>query len=182
MKLRVLVRTDLDAFREIRLNALKNNPESFGSSYEEELAFSNAKFIKRLENENARSFGAFENEELLGFCTLMFQPRKKMNHRADIYSMYVEPHMRKKGIGRMLATKAIETACENRKVEQIYLTVVSTNESAKALYKSLGFKIFGIEERAMKYEGNYYDHELMVLFLRDGCGQIVWKKIIKRIV
>jgi ribosomal protein S18 acetylase RimI-like enzyme len=97
----------------------------------------------------------------------MFQPRKKMDHRADIYAMYVEPHMQKKGVGRMLVTKAIETARENEKIEQIYLTVVSTNESAKALYKSLGFKTFGIEERAMKYEGVYYNHELMVLFLKD---------------
>jgi ribosomal protein S18 acetylase RimI-like enzyme len=167
MDIRLLNRTDIDAFKVIRLNALKNNPEAFGSSYEEEVEFSDERFLKRLENENARTFGVFEEKKLVGLCTLMFQPRKKMNHRADIYSMYVEPHMRQKGIGRLLVTKAIEMARATNTVEQIYLTVVSTNESAKGLYQSLGFKTFGIEERAMKYEEVYYDHELMVLFLRD---------------
>jgi RimJ/RimL family protein N-acetyltransferase len=67
----------------------------------------------------------------------------------------------------MLATKIIETARENEKVEQIYLTVVNSNSAAKTLYESLGFKTFGVEERAMKHKGIYYDHKLMVLFLRD---------------
>ena len=34
------------------------------------------------------------------------------------------------------------------------------------LYESLGFKTFGVQERSLKYNGQYWDEEHMVLFLR----------------
>ena len=48
-------------------------------------------------------------------------------------------------------------------LEQLNLTVVSTNVFAKRLYKSLGFEVYGTERHALKYMGHYYDEELMVL-------------------
>ncbi len=48
-------------------------------------------------------------------------------------------------------------------VEQIKLTVVSENGTAKKLYKSLGFEVYGVERNALKFNGKYFDEELMVL-------------------
>jgi RimJ/RimL family protein N-acetyltransferase len=45
------------------------------------------------------------------------------------------------------------------------LTVVSDNHPAKRLYESLGFETYGVERRALKYNGQYYDEDLMVLWL-----------------
>ncbi|HPJ89395.1 MAG TPA: GNAT family N-acetyltransferase [Thermotogota bacterium] len=167
MDIRLLNRSDLDAFKVIRLNTLKNSPEAFGSSYEEEVEFPDEVFINRLEDKSTRTFGAFENEELIGLCRLIFRERRKINHKADICSVYVEPHMRQKGVGRLLLTKAIEAARDSGLVEQLYLMVLSGNIAANALYQSLGFKTYGVEERSVKIEDNYYDFDLMVLFLRD---------------
>lgn len=50
------------------------------------------------------------------------------------------------------------------KLEQLNLGVVSTNEPAKRLYESMGFKTYGIEKRAIKMNGVYNDDEHMVLF------------------
>ncbi len=50
-------------------------------------------------------------------------------------------------------------------LEQLTLGVVSTNEPAKRLYESMGFKTYGIEKRAIKMNGVYSDDEHMVLFL-----------------
>jgi RimJ/RimL family protein N-acetyltransferase len=41
------------------------------------------------------------------------------------------------------------------------------NAAAQALYRSLGFKSFGIEPRAMRVGDKFYDEEHMVLQL-DG--------------
>lgn len=167
MYIRVLKASDTQAYRTIRLNALKNSPKSFGSSYEEELAFEVNKFTNRITKPNSQTFGAFEESQLTGICNLSFQPRKKMHHRAEIFSMYVEPDFRGKGIGKALIEKAIKEASEKKTVRQIYLTVVSSNEAAKSLYQSLGFQTYGVDRQAMRYKGEFYDHELMVLFLKE---------------
>lgn len=49
-------------------------------------------------------------------------------------------------------------------VEQINLTVVSSNESAKGLYTSLGFYVFGTERNALKIGQQYFDEDYMVLY------------------
>ena len=51
-------------------------------------------------------------------------------------------------------------------IEQIYLSVVTTNISAIALYQALGFEIYGTEKRALKTDdGTYWNEYHMVLFL-----------------
>lgn len=79
--------------------------------------------------------------------------------------MYVTPKKSGYGVGKMLLTEAINKAKEIGDVEKLNLTVVTSNQKAKNLYKNLGFKVFGIEEKALQVKGVYYDEEHMVLFL-----------------
>ena len=46
-------------------------------------------------------------------------------------------------------------------VEILQLDVVSENEAARRLYASLGFVEYGIERKALKQGGRYYDEVLM---------------------
>ncbi len=165
LNIRVLNEKDTQAYRTIRLNALINNPEAFGSSYEEEAAFEPARFTHRLTNPKSQTFGAFEGEQLGGICNISFQPRKKMRHRAEIFSMYVEPAFRGKGVGRLLIETCLQAARMRPHVRQVYLTVVSSNQTAKALYTSFGFKTYGVDQMAMFYNDRFYDHDLMVLHI-----------------
>ncbi|MGQ0452909.1 GNAT family N-acetyltransferase, partial [Bacillus sp. SS-TM] len=52
-------------------------------------------------------------------------------------------------------------------VEQLMLDVVVGNDAAKKLYESLGFQTYGVQERSLKHNGQYWDEEHMVLFLND---------------
>ena len=61
--------------------------------------------------------------------------------------MYVSPSKRSLGIGKVLMEEAIKKAKGIEGLEQVYLAVVSTNESAKKLYSSLEFKVFGTEKK-----------------------------------
>lgn len=40
---------------------------------------------------------------------------------------------------------------------------MSDNIFAKKLYNSLGFEVYGVERNALKYNGQYFDEDLMVL-------------------
>ena len=51
------------------------------------------------------------------------------------------------------------------------LTVVSENEAARRLYRTLGFIEYGLERRALKQNGRYYDEVLMVKFLDQNLDQ-----------
>lgn len=163
--IRRLVATDAEYYLALRLEALQNSPESFGSTYEEEKDQPVEKYIKRFESQDSYTFGAFENRELIGIITLVKEHRVKLRHRTSIVAMYVSPTRRRLGVGMSLMKEAIMMAKELEGVEQVYLSVVTTNQSAKKLYTSLGFEVFGTEKHALKIDDSYFDEDLMVMFL-----------------
>ena len=152
-------------YMNLRLEALRENPEAFSSSYEEESQGSIKKYEQRLQQETSYTFGAIDNGDLVGIVVLVTEPHKKLGHKAEIVSMYVTPRHRRSGIGRLLMTEAINKAKTLGSIEQVNLTVNAGNLAAKKLYSSLGFKPFGKEIRAIKIGKTYYDEEYMVLFL-----------------
>jgi RimJ/RimL family protein N-acetyltransferase len=165
VEIRLLDPKDASMYQEIRLAALKANPEAFSSSYEEELEYSLEKFESRLNFDHVYTFGAFEDTRLIGVVTLILETRNKTKHRAPIVAMYVYSEHRKAGVGKNLMSEAIQLAKELERIEQINLTVTSTNVPAKRLYNSLGFTTYGVDKRALKIEGQYFDDELMVRFV-----------------
>ncbi|MGG0494872.1 GNAT family N-acetyltransferase [Priestia megaterium] len=167
LEIRILNSLDASEYRHIRLESLKRNPESFGSSYEEEKNLSIENFKDKLSSLDSFTFGAFhDNNELVGIVTFKKERLIKLRHRANIVAMYVSPFKRNLGIGRKLILRCIEQAKSLEHIEQIYLTVVTTNTNAKNLYLSLGFKSFSEEVRALKVDNTYIDEEHMVLFIK----------------
>lgn len=165
MIIRRLVPQDAESYLTLRLKALQNSPDAFGSTYEEEKDYPVDKYKIRFQSEDSFTFGAFENDELVGMITLVKEQRIKLCHKANIVAMYVSPEKRGSGFGKALLKEAIRMSKELQCIEQVYLTVLTTNEVAKILYSSLGFEIFATEKRALKLDGIYFDEDLMVLFL-----------------
>jgi RimJ/RimL family protein N-acetyltransferase len=168
MEIRLLTPDDAKVYWEMRLEALKNHPEAFATSYEEALQRENPieEVASRLKGEGDYTFGAFQGDALIGTVTLVQDKITKMKHRAHIFAMYVNPSHRRSGAGKALVTAAINHAKKIPELIKLNLTVVSSNEKAKKLYTSLGFKTYGIEEKALTVNETYYDEELMVLFLK----------------
>ncbi|MFC4322004.1 GNAT family N-acetyltransferase [Litchfieldia salsa] len=166
MIIRQLNPTDAEDYLSIRLEALKDSPYAFASSYEEERNQSVEKYKSSFNTQsNAITFGAYEDSQLVGVVTLVKEQLLKLSHRANIVAMYIKPEKRGYGIGKALVSHVIEQANNINSIEQIYLTVVTTNVSAKKLYASCGFEVFGEEKRALKFNNTYYDEEHMVLYL-----------------
>jgi ribosomal protein S18 acetylase RimI-like enzyme len=80
--------------------------------------------------------------------------------------MYVRRRARKAGVGRRLVETIIEFA--RHRVEPIQLAVVSDNEPARRLYERVGFLEYGIEKKAQKQDGHYFDEVLMAKDLKPG--------------
>ncbi len=65
------------------------------------------------------------------------------------------------GVSKRLVEAVIDEA--RGKVEQLQLTVVSSNVVAIRLYSKLGFVSYGLEARALCVDGQYFDEMLMAL-------------------
>lgn len=166
MKIRVLDVPDARLYQDIRLSALKINPEAFGSTYEREVKFSLGTVIERMKPSRDKFLlGAFDDSgSLVGIVAFVRESGLKTAHKGNVYGMYVAPEIRGQGIGESLMLELIYKARNCEGLEQINLTVISENEFAKKLYKSLGFEVYGVEHNALKQpNGQYFDEDLMVL-------------------
>ncbi|WML52247.1 GNAT family protein [Neobacillus sp. PS3-12] len=165
MNIRVLNESDAKLYQELRLRALKITPEAFGSTYEREVKFTLETVVDRLKPiEDKFVLGAFDDSNLLvGIVAFVRESGLKTAHKGNVYGMFVAPEMQGKSLGKSLLIELIRKAKNCNGLEQINLTVVSENETAKKLYKSLGFKVYGVERNALKFKGQYFDEDLMVL-------------------
>ena len=108
-------------------------------------------------------FGAFRDGEIVGMAGFLGREGVKDVHKGYLWGMYVQPGARNAGVGRKLAEAVIDYARQH--VEVLQLDVVSENKAARRLYASLGFVEYGIERRALKQHGRYYDEILMAIDL-----------------
>ena len=157
VQVRRLLPADAALYREIRLEALRVEPEAYSSTLAAESAEPFAWFAARLQT--SAVFGAFAADDLLGIAGFFAKQGRKEAHKGVLVGMYVRPQARGAGIGRRLALAVIAHARQH--VELIQLTVVSSNEPARRLYAKLGFIEYGIEKNALKQDGRYWDDVLM---------------------
>ena len=159
-QIRRLEISDAALFRDIR-EALQKNPEAFGSTFERENAQPLSWFEERLDA--ADIFGAFLDGTLAGMAGYSARENSKQAHKGLLWTMYVRAAARNAGVGKALVAAVLDHA--RGRVEMVQLTVVSENESARRLYRAMGFVEYGYEKKALKHDGRYYDEVLMVNFL-----------------
>lgn len=128
-----------DELRELRLKALQTNPSSFCSTYEEEVQYPDTRWIQWLEDaqkgETSLLFCAEYNNKLIGMIGASINQEQE---NASIISMFIDPHFREKGIGKLL----FQTICQKLEaypIKEINLTVNAENSAAINLYRKQGF-------------------------------------------
>jgi len=150
----------------LRLRALKDNPEAFAATYEEALRNGKEQFIQRIHpKEDAFYLGAFESD-LIGMVYFRRDEGSKNLHKGRVLGMYVQPESRGLGVGKALLQEVITQAQRLSGLEQLHLMVVTTNDAARSLYRSMGFEVYGTILQAFKADEQYWDEELMVLRLK----------------
>ena len=166
MGIRKLTAEDGESLWTLRLRALKDNPEAFAATYEETLRNGKEQFIQRIHpKEDAFYLGAFE-PGLVGMIYFRRDEGRKNFHKGRVLSMYVKPESRGLGVGKALLQEVIMQAQQLSELEQLHLMVVTTNDAARSLYRSMGFEVYGTVLRAFKVDEQYWDEELMVLRLQ----------------
>lgn len=167
IQIRTLNDNDASIYREMRLRALREHPEAYATSFEEEQTRSIADLAQRLApGPEHFTLGAFDEDKLVGIVTLIRPVAKpKLRHRATISAMYVAPEARKQQLARKLLNEALKVADEWG-VSDVALAVAVGNHAARNLYASVGFVSYGIEPRCLCIDGRFYDAEWMNLQIK----------------
>ena len=168
MDVRRLTESDAAEYRELRLRALREHPDAFTSSFEEDqlkpIDWARQRLGHRPEAPHDFVLGAFSGGILVGILGLSVEPRKKVRHIGDVFGMYIAPEHAGRGAGKLLLHSCIARAREAG-LEQLRLTVTDGNARARSLYERAGFRLFGLERNAVKLDGRYHDKCHMALKL-----------------
>jgi ribosomal-protein-alanine acetyltransferase len=89
---------------------------------------------------------AEESGKVAGYALVLYRPRSKL---ARLYSIAVEPHSGRRGVGQLLLAAA-EDAAQRRGRQVMRLEVHDHNTRAIARYEKSGYRLFGRHR-------NYYD-------------------------
>ncbi len=173
LEIRALTENDAEDFQPLRLRALKEHPDAFGSSYESESGLSletvAARMRRTAESPNAFTLGAYRDGRLIGMVGFYRDAwGEKVRHKGHVWGMYVVSERQGEGVGRRLMRELLARAARLDGLGQVHLCVVAGNASARGLYASLGFETYGIEPNALIVDGQRLDEAHMVYFLERG--------------
>jgi RimJ/RimL family protein N-acetyltransferase len=120
--------------REVRLRALAESPEAFGSTFARESAFDELRWRDRLAE--GAWFVAGEPDATAGVAA--GYPAPEEAHRRHLLAMWVAPHARGSAVAAGLVDAVLDWARADGALE-VTLGVVLGNERAHALYAKCGF-------------------------------------------
>ena len=160
--LRQAIETDAIAFRELRLEALQNNPVAFSSDFGANAEQPDQFWLERIQKlgDQGSIYFAVHNNSPVGMCGIQRGYSIKTQHSGLIWGVFVKPVWRGTGIAEYLIEACINWA-KNHAVTVVKLGVAATNISAIRCYTRCGFSVYGIEPQAIQYENVMYDELLM---------------------
>lgn len=165
--IRRLTRDDVDAYRAIRLKALTDYPESYGTSPDNFAARPREALQTMLDR--MAVFGVVTAAgALAGIVAYARDDGERETHRGWLLQVYVQPQMRGTGASLALLEAAVEHA--RGEVIQLHLMVGAHNAPAIRLYEKAGFSIYGTDPRCLYVNGRYIDEHMMVRFLDEAPG------------
>jgi RimJ/RimL family protein N-acetyltransferase len=166
-KLEILeIKSDqLTQYKDFVSVGLLNDEENFRITPTED---STAPFPTK-DKEDSFTLGAFIDKQLAGIVSFSRDgiDREKLRHKGVLFRMYVSNSLRGKGIAKKLIEELINRVKQIDDIEQINLTVIANNATAKTLYEKFGFITFATEQNAIKWKGKYFTENQMVLRLKS---------------
>ena len=159
MRVDRLTSEDWQRLREIRLQALKDTPDAFGRTLEEEAAFEQSDWQRRLTSESANFIAVIDGIDSGLVGGAKWRGRDGV---AGLFSMWVAPHARSRGVGAALVGSVIDWA-RHSGFERLVLDVADDNHSAIRLYARTGFEPTGATGTLPSPREHVTEHERALL-------------------
>ena len=166
--IRRLTRDDVEAYRAIRLEALTDHPESYGTA-PDSFAARPLDAVQAMLDRMAVFGVVTAGGALAGIVAYARDDGERETHRGWLLQVYVQPGMRGTGASLALMEAAVNHA--RSEVIQLHLMVGAHNVPAIRLYEKAGFTTYGTDPRCLYVNGRYIDEHMMVRFLDEAPGK-----------
>ena len=164
IEIRRLLASDVQDFLKIRLAALADTPDAFGSTELEERSRPLEAQAERVASSHL--FGGYCGTEIVAMAAITPYSTTKERHKGYLWGVFIAPVHRGKGLGDALLSTVLASARSD--VEQVMLSVLEDNHAAIALYERHGFRRYGVEPRALKSGARYQSEALMALMFASS--------------
>ena len=167
VRIRPLTVDEWSRYRDVRLRALADAPDAFGSTYAREAAFGESEWKACFDSvSGADDCLPLVAEDDGAFVGLTWARLDAANPRiAHLYQVWVAPTHRRRGVGRAMMDAAIVWA-RARAVQRLALDVTCGNSAALGMYERAGFVAVG-ESTPMR-PGSMLRSQAMELELSDS--------------
>lgn len=159
---------DIEAYVELRREALRASPLAFAASPDDDLVSSVEAVREQLRHApESTILGAFR-PGLVGAVGLYRDRHVKSSHKMHLWGMYVDPGHRRQGVGTELLEAALRHAAALPGVSWVHLAVSSAAPEARRLYERAGFCLWGTEPEAIRHRGRAAVEHHMALHLEGA--------------
>ena len=148
-------------YKDLRLQALSDAPQEFGTTLAEAKKYLDKKWRESLALPTSILWFAEVNGKVVGMVGVYWGHGATRRHVANMFGMYVVPDYRKQGIGARLLSEVINVQRADTNISKIKTEVVGGNTAATKLYEQHGFEIIGSLFQELCYDGTYYNLILM---------------------
>jgi GNAT superfamily N-acetyltransferase len=128
-----LAETDWRVFSALRLKALADTLGTDDPQHRDESTFTAAQWRRRLRVH--AQFAAVANGRPVG----LIGAQRENTASVYLYSLWLEPDARRRGLGRALVSAAVDWA-RTEGANTVTLRVHATNDAARQVYEDLGFR------------------------------------------
>ena len=133
----VVAPEDWRTWRSLRLRALLQNPDAFGSTHDREAEFDEDTWRSRLDGTGGPAVIAHVDETPVGLgAGWIYEPGRLM-----VVAMWTEPAWRGHGVGRKVLDHVVAWARQRNLRPNLW--VADTNPEARRLYERYGFRADG---------------------------------------
>ncbi|MEA3179578.1 MAG: hypothetical protein QOI59_3101 [Gammaproteobacteria bacterium] len=168
LEIRILNEDDAGDLFRLRRRALLDSPLAFLASPEDDMASSEAAVRDLLKpKRESVVFGAYTHG-LIGMVGLYRSNQRKAAHKANVWGMFVLPDGRGQGVAVQLLDAAIRYARTLDGVASVHLSVSESAVAAQRLYEKAGFRTWGVEPDAIRFEHRANSDHHMRLPLDEG--------------
>ena len=144
VEVRRLSERDAEILWHLRLMALESDPQAFAEPAAHHRATPVAVYAERLRSGDSESvvFGVFEGSELVAMAGL-YPEQTESRRQGRVWGVFVRPDCRGRGFGGAVLRALMAHVKDQTAFDTVALEVAGTQESARQLYLSCGFRPAG---------------------------------------
>lgn len=150
-------------YKDLRLRALKEEPQAFSSTYEDSVKYPDSFWQGRLKQAYVGNsqwlLFAKQEDNLVGMAGAYVADEKDA---ANVVGVYVAKDVRGQGVSKKIIINLITRIKQNKSIKKLFVSVNPDQVAAFNLYKSLGFNIIR-KDKMIFGDGKQHDSYEMVL-------------------